>query len=90
MTGSRKDLEMISNSLGDTSQLMGSGAADRFVSPTFAAIISIIVILSIAKEFFIKNRLTRIPINILVVIILSVVFAYISQELFAPIINSET
>lgn len=90
MTGSRKDLEMISNSLGDTSQLMGSGAADRFVSPTFAAIISIIVILSIAKEFFIKNRLTRIPINILVVIILSVVFAYISQELFAPIINNET
>ena len=88
MVDSRSDFEEISTNIFPSSTyLMDSHLTDILLSPVVAIGILLVFIVSLAKEFVLKNINKKILINISMLLVFSIILGLVSYGLYAPIGN---
>jgi len=88
MVNSRNDFEDISAGIfPNSAYLMDSFLTDTLLSPVVSISILIAFIVSLVKEYFLKNVNKKILINIIVLLVFTIILGSVSYGLYSPIGN---
>jgi uncharacterized membrane protein len=89
MVGSTEDLMSLSQSIyPDSNKLFNSTYVEIIVTPLFAAIMTLVFVVSIGKEFYMDNRLKRLLINTILVCVLAGLIGIAASIIYSPVLSS--
>jgi uncharacterized membrane protein len=87
MVGSTEDLMNLSQSMyPESDKLFNSTYVEIVVTPLFAAIMTMVFVVSIGKEFYMNNRLKRILINMILVCVFAGFIGIAASIIYSPVL----